>query len=85
MTTARSALGISQQAITTISRASAASAVDATQVVAHNYGLDLSVASIDPLSGIVYDPDERFSSNYMNELFRHGYERASHERLWQAI
>lgn len=80
----RSALGISQQALTTMARASALSGVKATQLFARENGLDLSFASINPESGIVYDPSDRFSQTYMNALFRHGYERATGGTLWTA-
>ena len=83
--TSRSALGISQQALTTIGRASAASAVSATQLFAHENGLDLSVTSIDPASGIVYDASDRFSSPYMNALYRHGYNRGAARKLWDTL
>ena len=83
--TSRTALGISQQALTTIGRASAASAVNATQLFTHENGLDLSVASIDPASGIIYDPSDRFSSVYMNALYRHGYKRGAASKLWDAL
>ncbi|WP_138936211.1 patatin-like phospholipase family protein [Roseovarius arcticus] len=83
--TSRSALGISQQALTTIGRASAASAVNATQLFAHENGLGLAVTSIDPASGIVYDPSDRFSSTYMNALYRHGYNRGAARNLWDTL
>ncbi|MDX2484549.1 MAG: patatin-like phospholipase family protein [Pseudodonghicola sp.] len=79
---ARSALSISQQALMTTGRANALLAVNATQLFARENGLQCSVTSIDPNSGIVYDPSERFSSLYMNALYRHGYQRAVDGALW---
>jgi predicted acylesterase/phospholipase RssA len=79
----RTALSISQQALTTTGRASAQLSVDATQLFAREQGLDFSVTSINPSSGIVYDPSDRFSSEYMNALYRHGHERAENRTLWQ--
>lgn len=78
----RSALGISQQALTTTTRANALSAVNATQLFGRNNGIKVSVAAINPDSGIVYDPSDRFASDYMNALYAHGFERASLGRLW---
>lgn len=78
----RSALSISQQALTTTGRANALLAVNATQLFARENGLQFSVTSIDPRSGIVYDPSDRFSSVYMNALYRHGYQRAVAGTLW---
>jgi predicted acylesterase/phospholipase RssA len=79
----RTALSISQQALTTTGRASAQLSVNATQLFAREQGLQFSVASINSNSGIVYDPTDRFSSEYMNSLYRHGYERAENRTLWQ--
>ncbi|MEB8388384.1 patatin-like phospholipase family protein [Rhodobacteraceae bacterium KMM 6894] len=78
----RSAMSISQQALTTTGRANAQLAVNATQLFAREHGMKLSVASIDPASGIVYDPSDRFSSTYMNALYRHGYQRGVQNALW---
>ena len=79
---ARSALGISQQALTTTGRANALLQVNATHLFARERGLDFSVASIDPDSGIIYDPSDRFSTTYMNALYQHGFERARRGTLW---
>ena len=78
----RSALSISQQALTTTGRASALLQVNATQLFAREYGLRFSVTSIDPNAGIQYDPSDRFSSTYMNALYQHGKERAQSGSLW---
>jgi predicted acylesterase/phospholipase RssA len=78
----RSALSISQQALTTSIRASAQSTVNATKLFARSNGIKLSVASVDPAAGIVYDASDRFSSTYMNALYKHGFERAIHGTLW---
>lgn len=78
----RSALGISQQALTTTTRAHTLNAVNATQLFARERGIRFSVASISPESGVVYDPSDRFSSTYMNALYAHGYERAAYGALW---
>jgi hypothetical protein len=81
-TVARSALSISQQALTTTGRASASLQVNATQLFAREQGLKFSVASINPTSGVVYDPSDRFSSTYMNALYQHGLARAQSKTLW---
>ncbi len=81
-TVGRSALSISQQALTTTGRANALLQVNATQLYARERGLRFSVTSIDPKSGIVYDPSDRFSSTYMNALYQHGTERAQSGTLW---
>ena len=78
----RSALSISQQALTTTGRASALLQVNATQLFARENGLRFSVTSIDPNAGIQYDPSDRFSSTYMNALYQHGTERAQSGSLW---
>jgi predicted acylesterase/phospholipase RssA len=78
----RSALGISQQALTTTGRATALREVNATQLFARANGLRLSVASINSNSGVVYDPSDRFSSKYMNALHDHGFDRAARSALW---
>lgn len=78
----RSALSISQQALTTTGRASALLQVNATQLFAREKGLRFSVTSIDPNAGILYDSSDRFSSTYMNALYRHGTERAQSGSLW---
>ncbi|WP_405402564.1 patatin-like phospholipase family protein [Paracoccus sp. Ld10] len=78
----RSALSISQQALTTTGRASALLQVNATQLFAREKGLRFSVTSIDPNAGVRYDPSDRFSSTYMNALYRHGRDRAQKGSLW---
>lgn len=78
----RSALGISQQALTTTGRATAQAGVAATQMFARANGVDLSVASIDAGAGIVYDASERFSSPYMIALYQHGLARGKDHTLW---
>jgi hypothetical protein len=79
---ARNPLAISQQALTTFARASALSSINATSLFARANGLDLFVTSIDPKSGIVYDPSDRFSLPYMTELFEYGLERGKSGTLW---
>lgn len=81
----RSALGISQQALTTTGRATAQAGVAATQMFARANGVDLSVASIDADSGIVYDASERFSSPYMIALYQHGLARGKDHTLWSKL
>jgi len=81
-TVGRSALSISQQALTTTGRANALLQVNATQLFARERGMQFSVTSIDPAAQIVYDPSDRFSSPYMNALYRHGFERAQGGGLW---
>ena len=78
----RTALSISQQALTTTGRANALLQVNATQLFASERGLRFSVTSIDPNAGIVYDPSDRFSSTYMNALYRHCAKRAESGTLW---
>jgi len=82
-TTSGSALAVSQQALTTMVRASALSAVQATQLFAHENAIVLSITAIDPDAGIVYDPSERFASAYMNALYDHGFRRAIDFELWR--
>lgn len=81
---AHSALGIAQQALTTMVRASAASSVNAARMLARRQRLGFSVASVAPDPDILYDPDDRFSSSYMRALFKQGHDRALQERLWAA-
>jgi hypothetical protein len=81
-TVSRSALAISQHAFTTSVRANALAEVNATKLFARTNGIDLSVASVDPDAGIVYDSSDRFSSVYMNALYRHGSERGADGTLW---
>ncbi|MEH6739736.1 MAG: patatin-like phospholipase family protein [Sulfitobacter sp.] len=78
----RSALGISQQALTTTGRATAQAGVTATQMFARANGINLSVASIDADAGIVYDASDRFSSPYMIALYQHGLARGKDHSLW---
>jgi hypothetical protein len=78
----RSALGISQQALTTTGRATAQAGVTATQMFARTNGVDLSVASIDAEAGIVYDASKRFSLPYMIALYEHGLARGKDDTLW---
>ncbi len=77
-----SALGIAQSSLTALLRANSLALVDATRLYARKTGVDLSVAAIDPAAEIVWDPDERFSSEYMNALFDHGYARGLEGALW---
>jgi hypothetical protein len=84
MSVSRSALAISQHALTTSVRANALAEVNATRSFARTHGLDLHVASVDPDCGVVYDPSDRFSSTYMNALYHHGFERGSGRTLWSA-
>ncbi|MCV3274228.1 patatin-like phospholipase family protein [Roseobacter sinensis] len=72
----RTTVGVSQHALTTMVRSSAVQTVSTAQLFARQGGLDLSVASIDPSSGIVFDTSERFSQTYMRSLFAHGFQRA---------
>ncbi|MEX3014015.1 patatin-like phospholipase family protein [Gymnodinialimonas hymeniacidonis] len=79
----RTVLGISQQALTTMVRSSAANGLATAQLFARTSRLTLSYTAVDPDSGIIFDPTERFSQSYMQALFRHGYDRAVSEALWQ--
>ncbi|WP_089278224.1 patatin-like phospholipase family protein [Antarctobacter heliothermus] len=83
-TVSRSALAISQHALTTSIRANALAEVNATRSFSRANGIDLHVASVDPESGVVYDPSDRFSSTYMNALYSHGFERGIGRTLWSA-
>lgn len=82
VTTSGSALAVSQQALSTMIRASALTSVQTTQLFAKEHKIDLSITSVEPEAGIVYDPSERFASAYMNALYEHGYERAVDMELW---
>lgn len=77
-----SAIGIAQSSLTALLRSNIRAQVDAHRLYARKHGIDFTVAAVDPSAGIVWDPDERFSSDYMNALFQHGYERGSEGRLW---
>ncbi len=79
----QTAIGISQQALTAMIRANAQSAVTATRLLARAAGMTLEITSIDPDAGIAYDPTQRFSSAYMNALYRHGHQRALAGTLWE--
>lgn len=81
----RSVIGISQHALTLMVRSSAAATVDTARYFAQQAGLELSVASIDPDAGIVFDPSERFSQAYMQSVFAHGFSRARQNRAWHSI
>ncbi|MBU2868196.1 patatin-like phospholipase family protein [Pacificibacter marinus] len=82
VTTSSSALAVSQQALSTMIRASALASVQTTQLFSSKNNIDLFITSVDPAAGIVYDPSERFASAYMNALYEHGYERAIDMELW---
>lgn len=75
-------LGISQQAMTAIIRSSAAASVDTARLLCEKNGLSFFVASVRADSGIVYDPSDRFSADYMAALFDHGNSRAVKGDLW---
>lgn len=77
-----SAIGIAQSSLTALLRSNSRALVDANRLYARNHGIDLFVAAVDPDAGIAWNPAERFSSDYMNALFQHGYERGSDGRLW---
>lgn len=81
---AETVLGISQQAMTAMVRSSAASSVNTARLLARDHGLEFSVACVDAESGIVYDPSDRFSTEYMAAMYAHGHGRAVSGRLWQA-
>ncbi|MEP2533354.1 patatin-like phospholipase family protein [Shimia sp.] len=76
-------LGISQQALTAMTRASAATSVNTARLLARRNDLAFSVASVSPDVGVVYDPSDRFSSEYMAALFQHGNKRAATSHLWE--
>jgi hypothetical protein len=80
----RTALGLAQQAMTTMVRASAASSVAAARMLAQRQRIDLAVTSVEPDPDVIYDPTERFSGAYMQSLFRQARSRALSGRLWQA-
>jgi predicted acylesterase/phospholipase RssA len=77
-----SALRIAQSALTAVRRANSRALVDATRLYARKTGTVLMAAAIDPDAGIVWNPDERFSSDYVNALFDHGYARGVQGALW---
>jgi len=76
-------LGISQHALTTMVRSNAALSVNVARILAKEHGLEFSVACVNPDVGVEYDPSDRFSGEYMNALFQHGYTRAISGRLWE--
>lgn len=80
----RSALGVSQQALTAMIRASARSELNATRMAARQLGLELSSASVAADAGIVWDPSDRFSASYMRALYDYGRRRAEAPDFWDA-
>ena len=82
-TVSHSALGITQQALTAMVRASAANAVNAARLLAKRQRLGFSLTSVEPDPDVVYDPDDRFSTHYMQALFKQGHKRALADRLWE--
>jgi hypothetical protein len=82
--TAGSVLGVTQQAMTAMVRASAAASVNTARLLAGAHGIGFSMASVEVDSGAVYDPSDRFSAKYMRKLYEYGYDRAVSSRLWQA-
>ncbi|SDG05296.1 hypothetical protein SAMN04489759_104255 [Sulfitobacter delicatus] len=80
--TARDAAINTAHIATTTGRANALLQVNATQLFVRERGMQFSVTSIDPAAQIIYDPSDRFSSPYMNALYRHGFERAQGGGLW---
>lgn len=78
----KSAIGVSQQALTTMIRASARSELAATRLAGRQIGLNVLSASIDPAAGIVWDPTDRFAPSYMQALYRHGFDRAARGTAW---
>jgi predicted acylesterase/phospholipase RssA len=85
VTTSGSAIAVSQQALSSMIKASALSSVQTAQFYARQNKITLSVTSVDPAAGIVSDPTERFTSEYMNALYKHGYARAIDMDLWQVM
>ncbi|WP_417806787.1 patatin-like phospholipase family protein [Thioclava sp.] len=83
-TVSHSALGITQQALTAMVRANAASSVNAARLLAKRQRLGFSLASVAPDPDAVYDPDNRFSTRYMQALFKQGRKRALEDRLWES-
>ncbi|WP_299649100.1 patatin-like phospholipase family protein [uncultured Tateyamaria sp.] len=79
---ARNVMSISQRALTTMIRSSAAETVRSARLFSQQSDLDLSVASIAQESGITFDPGARFDQQYMQQLFAHGYDRAARGALW---
>lgn len=79
---ASGALGISQQAMTAMIRSSGAASVNTARLLARKNGLAFHAASVHADSGIVYDPGDRFSAEYMAAMYEHGYRRAVAGKLW---
>lgn len=77
-------LGISQQALTAMVRASASSSVNTARILAKHHDMGFSYTCVGPDAGAVYDPSDRFSSTYMKVLFQHGFRRAQKGRLWRS-
>lgn len=80
--TSRTALGLSQQALTAMVRASAGAGLSTTRIVARQNGLELNTASVAPEIGSTWNASSRFAADYMHNLYAHGYDRAVTGRLW---
>ena len=79
----RSALGVSQQALTAMVRSGSAAALRTARIVARQNGLAVSTASVGTEVGSTWDASDRFAPDYMRRLFDHGYDRARSDRLWR--
>ncbi|MAQ45261.1 MAG: alpha/beta hydrolase [Confluentimicrobium sp.] len=82
-TARRSALGVSQQALTAMVRSGSAAALRTARIVARQNGLAVSTASVGTEVGSTWDASDRFAPDYMRRLFDHGYDRARSDRLWR--
>ncbi|MBT0956395.1 patatin-like phospholipase family protein [Alphaproteobacteria bacterium KMM 3653] len=79
---AHTPLAISQQALTTMIRSSAAISLRSTRLLARENNLGFSFASVAPEVGATFDPAERFASDYMRRLYNHGLDRMTQGTLW---
>lgn len=78
----RRTLAILSQSLTTLNRSSADANVDSARRFADRARLAFHAAAIEPDAPVTYDPNERFSLEYMRPLFEYGYQRARSGRAW---
>ncbi|WP_163851844.1 patatin-like phospholipase family protein [Pseudooceanicola aestuarii] len=76
-------LGLSQQAITAMIRASAKAGVSTARKAAARNGLATRVASVAPEVGGTWRASDRFAADYMQRVYHHGYEAAQRGTCWR--
>ncbi|PJE37542.1 alpha/beta hydrolase [Pseudooceanicola lipolyticus] len=81
-TASATALGLSQQAVSAMIRASAGTGVTVARQTADRNGISTSVASVAPEIGATWDASDRFDAKYMRRVYQHGYESALTGDCW---